>query len=347
MIKFEHFGELPDQRPVDRITLKNANGSVARVITLGGILTELHMPDRHGHHSDVVLGFDRLAPYLDQHPFFGAITGRIAGRIPGGRFVLDGTTYQLPLNEGPNHLHGGVHGLDKRLWQAEDATAPQGPPAVRLSYRSPDGEEGYPGTVDIAVTYTLTETNELKIESQATSDRSTPLSMTNHSYFNLGGEGSGTIHEHELEVNAERTIKPGAHMEPLGTPLVVDGTPDDLRVRKRLGEVIPLLYQQHGGLYQLPAPGDRNLTKAATLIHRPTGRSLTVLTDERFLQLYLGKAIDPQLVGKSGRPYGPFAGLALECEGYSDGVNYPEFGDILVRPETPQQRTIVYAFTVH
>jgi len=344
MTKIEPFGRLADGRDVDLITLSNSRGASLGVITLGGIVASLKMPDRRGHFEDVVLGFDGLEPYAAKHPFFGTITGRVAGRIPGGKFVLDGSVYQLELNDGKNHLHGGSCGLDKRIWTPEISDESENP-SVRLTYRSPDGEEGYPGTLDIAVTYTLTQSNELIIGSQATSDRPTPLNLTNHSYFNLHGAGRGTILDHELTVHASEAIIPGSAMEPLGRSFPVGGTASDFRDGRKLAEAIPRLFQGHGDLYLLPHDPSGGLFHAARLSHPESGRILDVHTDEAMLQVYFGKAIDSDLTGKSGRPYGPFAGVALECEGYSDGVNHPEFGDILVWPGTPQVRITKYAFS--
>ncbi|MFA6271036.1 MAG: aldose epimerase family protein, partial [Candidatus Paceibacterota bacterium] len=192
------FGNLPTGEPIDAITLENNAGASLRAITLGGIVTSLRVPDRDGRLADVVLGFDCLEPYLAGHPYFGAITGRVAGRIPGGRFTVDGKTYELVKNDGPNHLHGGLCGLDKRLWKAVPAERADGADSLRLTYHSPDGEEGYPGAVDFSITYTLTSDNVFIIESEASSNRLTPVSLTHHSYFNLAGEGSGDIAGHEL-----------------------------------------------------------------------------------------------------------------------------------------------------
>ncbi len=344
MTTIQCFGYLPDGNPVQEVEIHNGNGASLRVLTLGGIVASLKMPDRRGHFEDVVLGFDHLEAYAAKHPFFGTITGRVAGRIPGGKFVLDGSVYQLELNDGKNHLHGGSCGLDKRIWTPEIPDEKENP-SVRLTYRSPDGEEGYPGTLDIAVTYTLTQSNELIIESQATSDRPTPLNLTNHSYFNLRGAGRGTILDHELTVHASEAIKPGPAMEPLGRSFPVGGTASDFRNGRKLAEAIPGLFCEHGDLYLLPKNASGGLFHAARLSHPESGRILDVHTDEAMLQVYFGKAIDSDLAGKSGLPYGPFAGVALECEGYSDGVNHPEFGDILVRPGTPQVRTTKYAFS--
>ncbi|MCK9588847.1 MAG: hypothetical protein WC076_03295 [Terrimicrobiaceae bacterium] len=196
-MKSQRFREIPAGESVERFTLEGTGGASLDAITLGGIVTSLCVPDREGRLADVVLGFETLDSYLAGHPYFGAITGRVAGRIPGGRFTLGGKACELAKNDGPNHLHGGVCGLDKRIWKAEPVGRADGADSLRLTYHSPDGEEGYPGAVDFAVTYTLTRDNVFLIESEAASDRLTPVSLTNHSYFNLAGEGSGNIFHHQ------------------------------------------------------------------------------------------------------------------------------------------------------
>jgi aldose 1-epimerase len=341
----KQFGSLPTGEMVDQITLTNFVGASVEIITYGGIVKSLSVPDRKGEFADVVMGFDALDGYLAGHLYFGAITGRVAGRIPFGRFTLDGVPYQLACNDGPHHLHGGVRGLDKRIWRAKPANRPDGAPSVDLHYRSPHGEEGYPGNLDITVTYTLTDANELVIESTATSDRPTPISLTNHAYFNLAGEGSGSIRDHELWIPAEIAIMQGEGFEPLGRTFAIAGTASDFNRPRRIGDAIPGLFGQHGDLYLVPRQASEEPVTAARLAHPASGRVLTVHTTERFLQFYTGAYIDCPQPGKSGVPYSAFAGVALECEGYSDGVNRPEFGDILVRPGIPQHRRTVYAFS--
>lgn len=340
MIQTTHFGTLPDGRPVEAHHLSNSHGMTATVITWGGILTSLCVPDRDGRIADVVLGFDTLEPYVTGHPFFGAITGRVAGRIPGGKLHIDGTTYQLPLNDGGNHHHGGVTGLDKRLWQAET-----GSNFVKLRYLSPDGEEGYPGNLDIRVTYTLTEDNELVIETEANTDKATPLSLTHHSYFNLAGEGAGTIENHEIQVFADLAMKLDDSLAPLGRTFPLDGTAGDFRQPRRLGDAIPGLFHHHGNLYLPSRAAGETLVPAARVTEPASGRVLDVRSTETCLQLYTSSHFDQPVTGKSGKIYPRFGGLCLECEGYPDAVNTPGFGDILVRPGTPQRHTTVYAFS--
>jgi len=339
------FGNLPCGRSVEAYLLTNASGMEVMAITYGGIITSLRARDRQGRLADVVLGFNRLEPYLARHPYFGAITGRVAGRIPGGRFKLDGTIYQLALNEGAHHLHGGVVGLDQRVWMATPVIRPDGADSLRLHYFSPDREEGYPGNVDITVTYTLTDANEFIIDTEATSDRPTPISLTHHSYFNLAGEGCGTIEDHMLRVHSDLVIPVDASLAPLGRLQAVIGQADDFNTPRRIGDALPGLFRQHGGLYLVRRSLGESLALAAELSDPASGRVLTVTTTEACLQLYTAFALDGSNIGKSGNSYPPYAGFCLECEGYSDGVNVPDFSDIIVRPGTPQKNRTIYAFS--
>src|SRR5215469_4254943 len=221
------FGRLPSGEPVDAYTLVNASGASVEVITYGGIVTSLRVPNRQGRLIDVVLGFASLAPYLERHPYFGAIVGRVAGRITAGRFTLDGYRYELARNDGPNHLHGGVTGFDRRLWTAQPFVGPDGAASLRLTYRSPDGEEGYPGTVEVAVTYTLSAENDFIVETEAVADRSTPLSLTHHSYFNLAGENAGSIAGHRLQICADEFAPTDGALALLGRRARVEGRSND------------------------------------------------------------------------------------------------------------------------
>ena len=337
------FGKLPTGESVEAFTLAGSGGASVGFITYGGIVTSVKMPDRGGRLADVVLGFDRLEPYLAGHPHFGAITGRVAGRIPGGRFTLEEKTYELVRNDGSNHLHGGLRGLDKRIWNAESVARADGADSIRLTYESPDGEEGYPGTVDFSVTYTLTRDNVFLIESEAIADRLTPVSLTHHSYFNLAGEGSGDIFGHELEVSADRAFLVDECMTPLGRTEPISGTGRDFSSPRRLGEAIPYLFEGHGDCY--PLPGGDALYPAARVWDPASGRALAVSTNEFCLQVYTASKLDCPHARKSGRPYRPFAGICLECHGYPAGVGYPEFGSILVEPGRPQRRVTHYAFS--
>jgi len=320
---------------------------VLEAITYGGIVTRLIAPDCDGNQKDVVLGLGDLDSYLAGHPHFGAITGRVAGRITDATFRLDGKTFALARNDPPNHLHGGVEGFDKKLWKATPVDRSDGAPSLRLAYHSPDGEEGYPGAVDVTVTYTVTEDNTFLIETEAITDRPTPFSLTNHSYFNLAGEAAGSIADHELQVFADEFVVSGEHMTLLGRLESVTGNGNDFRQPRRLGDAIPLLFKNHGDVYRLrgdDAPGQSPVL-AARLVHPGSGRVLNVSTTEAYLQLYTAVSLDGSLVGKSGVPYGRHAGVCLECHGYPDGPNVPALGDIILRPGHPQRHTTAYAFS--
>ncbi len=337
------FGTLPDGTAVEAFTLRNAAGASLDVITHGGTVTALRVPDRSGRMADVVLGFSDLGGYLAGAMYFGAIIGRVAGRTPQGRIVIDGQPHQLACNNGPNHLHGGRLGFDRRLWSARPVLRSDGADSLRLTYRSPDGEEGYPGNVELAVTYTLTAASEFIIETEARADRATPVCLTHHSYFNLAGESSGSIEGHELEIFADERVPTDENMTLSARRELVAGTPSDFRAPRRLGDALPQLFKSHGDLYLSRTPG--SMAPIARVTEPVSGRVLTVATDEPCLQFYSAVDLDGSLVGKSGRAYRRFAGLCLECQGYADGVNHPELGATLVRPGQVQRRTTLYAFS--
>jgi len=336
------FGTLPDGRAADLFTLRNHQGLEARISNYGGIITHLFAPDRHGKQDDIVLGFSSLERYLAGHPYFGAIVGRVAGRLGNARFQLDGKSYTLADNDPPNHLHGGLVGLDKRLWQAEQSDEQ----SLRLSYRSPDGEEGYPGNVDIAVEYSITDDNGLRIDYFATTDRPTPLSLTNHSYFNLAGEGSGKALQHELEILADEHVPTDDSGTLLNRAEPVDGRPNDFRFRALLSDRIDQLHLSHGDNYLL-GPTQVNPRLVARLHEPATGRLMETLTTAPCLQFYTGKYLDETLVGKAGQPYQPFAGLCFEAQGYPDAPNCPDFETITITPKTPYRQTALYRFSIY
>jgi aldose 1-epimerase len=285
------------------------------VITYGGIVTRLLAPDRNGQPADVVLGFKDLDSYLMDHPYLGAITGRVAGRITGASCCLEGKTYQLVSNDAPNHLHGGIQGFDKHIWKAEPVDAPNGAVAVRLTYESPDGEEGYPGTVNIAVTYTVTSDNCFLIDTEATTDMPTPFNLTHHSYFNLAGESAGSVADHEIQVCADYSLAVDEHMTLLGRIESVAGRDNDFRRPQMLGTAIPRLYQNHGDLYlisrQVPDGAGNGLISAARLAHPKSGRVLEVSTTETHIQFYTGALLAGSHRGKSGASYSRFSGVCL------------------------------------
>jgi aldose 1-epimerase len=340
------FGVLPDGQTIEAWTLAGRGGLELEAITYGGIVTRILAPDRNGSAGDVVLGFNDLDSYLNGHPYFGAITGRVAGRIAGAAFTLDGNTYRLAQNDPPNHLHGGIEGFDKRLWKAMPVDREDGAPSLRLSYDSPDGEEGYPGNVRVAVTYTVTDHNVFLIETEAVSDRTTPLSLTHHSYFNLAGEPSGSIADHRLEIFASEFVLVDEHLTAKGRLESTALHGNIFQTPRRVGDAISLLYQGHGDLYALPKPTSRQPQLVARLEDPTSGRVMTVSTTESYLQLYTGSHLNGSAKGKSGAVYAPHAGICLECEGYPDAANAERRADILLHPGQTQRHATAYAFSV-
>jgi aldose 1-epimerase len=342
------FGTLPSGETVEAYTLSNGTGARAEILTYGGIVRSLCMPDAEGRLSDVVLGHERLGDYLADPSYLGAIVGRIAGRVRGGRLVIEKEAFALECNDGLNHLHGGRHGFDKRIWSATPIPGGDGSSSLRLSYLSPDGEEGYPGAVGVKVTYALTAANEFVVESEAEADRATPLSLTQHSYFNLAGEGSGPALGHEVQILATEYTPADESMALVDRREPVSGRGADFTRPLRLGDALPRLSRGHGDLYLLRRPGARPPpipTLAARVIEPRSGRALEVFTDDFCLQFYTGVALGGVIAGKSGRPYGPHAGLCLECQGYPGALGVAGFGDILIQPGRAQRRRTVYAFS--
>lgn len=341
------FGHLPSGQAITCHTLSAGEASL-EVLDLGGIVRALNVPDCSGRMTDVVLGFDRLEDYLGAGAYFGAMVGRIAGRLTGGKLLVESHEYTLACNDGPNHLHGGAQGLHRRIWTTTPLAHLDGS-ALRLSYHSPAGEEGYPGAIDIAVTYTLTRDHRFIVESQATSDRPTPLCLAHHSYFNLAGESIADISGHNVQIHAEQYDPPaGADMTHSGRREPVVGTAADFRVPRRLDEALPRLFRRHGDFYWLRRLGSVPPAApmlAARIVEPRSGRVMEVSTNEPCLQFYTAMHFDGSLIGKSGRAYGPHAGFCLECQGHPDASSRPEWGDILVRPGAPQRRTTVYRFS--
>lgn len=342
---FRTFGHLPTGESVEAWTIQGSSGLLAEILTYGAIVRTLLVPGRDGRLHDVVLGFDDLDSYLADRAYFGAMVGRVAGRVTGARFSLDGRIYELPANEPPNHLHGGFQGFSKRLWTDARASAEDGSQSLCLTYVSPDGEEGYPGTVRVTVSYTVTSRNVLLIRTEACTDRATPLSLTSHCYFNLAGEHVGSVADHELQIFAERYFPAGSDMSLLGEAKPLTAANDFSGLRS-LGEAIPQLYRNHGDLYSIRRPGSAGSPRvpAARLLHGPSGRMMDVSTAATHLQLYTAAGLDGTILGKSGRPYGRYAAVCLECEGYPDGANVPAMGDIILRPGHPRYEETAYAF---
>jgi aldose 1-epimerase len=337
----ENFGEMPDGPTIKRHTLKNRNGVTARLIDYGAILSELWVPNKSGGGTNIVCGFDNLPQYLGTHPFFGATTGRYANRIANGRFELDGVEYQLPINNGPNHLHGGVKGFDKRAWAAETA----GPNAVKFSYLSRDGEEGYPGNLSVTVIYRLGDDDALSIEYSATTDKPTIVNLTNHSYFNLAG--SGDILAHEVLIDADRYTPVNEQLIPTGELALVDGTPFDFRRLTAIGARInqiqakPVGYDHNFVLNS----GGNSLALAARVIEPVSGRGIEVRTTEPGMQLYTSNFLDGKLAGVGGVRYHQHCAMCLETQHFPNSPNIPAFPSTVLRPGEVYRSTTIYQLT--
>lgn len=342
-MEIDVFGTTVDGRTVERYTLMNSHGFMARIITLGATVTELHAADRAGTLADVVLGFDSVAEYEANPPYIGCVIGRFANRIANGRFSLDGVEYEVARNFGDHHIHGGNIGFHQRLWMAEPAERPDGP-AVRFSYVSPDGEERYPGTLSVAVIYTLTETNGLRLEYEASSDRPTPVNLTNHSYFNLGGNGSGTILDHEITIHTSFTIERGEEGLPTGQILFVEGTPLDFRKPKAIGAQIDELEVGYDHCYVFGSRSAQTPVDIAEAYHPASGRVMEVSTTEPGVQLYSGWYL-PGIAGKESAVYNRYAGFCFETQHFPDGVNIPHFPNSVLRPGETYRQTTEYRFS--
>lgn len=342
-MKKEAWGKLPDGRQVDLYTLTNSKME-ARIINWGGIVVSLKVPDKSGTPVDVVLGFDSLEPYVKNPAFFGALIGRYGNRIGHAQFTLEGAKYNVPKNDGDNSLHGGGNGFDKKLWTAKEAGG-----GLELTYVSPDGEAGYPGTLTSRVTYSLTEDNGLRIEYQATTDKPTVLNLTNHSYFNLGGQGEGDILAHEIQIEADRFTPVDAGLIPTGVLQPVEGTPFDFRKSFPIGARI----NQENEQLTLGKGYDHNfvlnrkggsLELAARVRDPKTGRVMEVLTDQPGIQFYTGNFLDGTLQGKGGKSYPKRSALCLETQHFPDSPNKPDFPSTELKPGQEYKTVTVYKF---
>jgi len=357
----EPFGTLPDGTAVERWTLTNGDMTV-RVLTYGGIVQSLEVPDAHGDVANVVLGFKDLAGYVEHNnpgPYFGALIGRYGNRIAGGTFELDGTTYHLPLNNGPNTLHGGPEGFDRKVWRATDI-GDADVAALRLELVSPSGDMGFPGTLTTTVTYTLESDSKLGIQYEATTDAPTVVNLTNHTYWNLAGEGSGNIYGHQLQIHASGYTPVDANLIPTGEVAPVKGTPFDFREPTAIGERIrennqQLLYAQgydHNWALDRKDNGARAgsdsedpLERAAVLHDPRSGRTLTISTTEPGVQFYSGNFLDGTLAGTGGHIYRQGDGLALETQHFPDSPNQPAFPSTVLRPGEVYDSTTVFALS--
>ncbi|MBN2433158.1 MAG: galactose mutarotase [Acidobacteria bacterium] len=343
------FGTAPGGQAVMLYSLTNAHGLRARIMTYGAIVVSLEVPDRDGDMADIVLGYDDLAGYVADNPYFGAIVGRYGNRIAGARFTLDGREYRLAANNGPNHLHGGLRGFDKVVWSAEPVRRSDAV-GVKMAYTSPDGEEGYPGTLTAHVTYLLTNHDELKILYEATTDKPTVVNLTHHSYFNLLGQGRGDILGHELQILADRFTPVDDTLIPTGERRAVAGTPFDFRTHVAIGARIGAENRQlaFGGGYDhnwILDNQDGDLALAARLFEPTTGRMMEVLTTEPGLQFYSGNFLDGSITGKDGAVYIHRSGFCLETQHYPDSPNQPEFPSVVLRPGETYTQTTVYRFS--
>jgi aldose 1-epimerase len=334
--------------PVEVFTLSNARGIEIRAMTYGAIITSIRVPDRKGVMADVALGFDGLQGYLGEHPYFGAVVGRYGNRIGNARFSLNGRTFQLAANNGPNHLHGGNRGFDKYVWSAESLPGVNGVAFTRVS---PDGEEGYPGTLKVRVSYVLTDANDLEIEYQATTDKATPVNLTQHTYFNLGGQGAGTILDHEVTINADRFTPVGESLIPTGVLASVDGTPMDFRRPMKVGARIDAPTEQikfgrgYDHNWVLNRKGD-GLQPAARVVEPASGRTLEVATTEPGVQFYTGNFLDGTVKGKGGVAYARRSGLCLETQHFPDSPNQPAFPTTILQSGSTYRSKTVWRFGV-
>lgn len=342
----EPFGKTQDGEAVEIYTLKNAHGLTARVMTYGAILTEMHVPDKAGNFADVTLGFSDLAGYLKGHPYFGATTGRYANRIAGGKFAIDGKEFKLAVNNGPNSLHGGLKGFDKVVWTAREIQNPLGP-SVRFEYTSADGEEGYPGNLKVVVVYTLTNDNELRIDYGAETDKPTVVNLTNHAYWNLAGEGQGTILDHELQVIATQFTPVDNTSIPTGEFKNVEGTSMDFLKPHTIGGRIAQAPNGNGydHNFVLRKTGDGTLDLAATLKDPKSGRVMQILTSEPGVQLYTANFVDGSLTGKSGGKYVKHGAVCLETQHFPDSPNKPNFPSTVLRPGERYMSTTIHRFS--
>lgn len=350
-VKKQAFAKTPDGADVDLYTLRNASGMEVRAISYGGIILTLRVPDRNSVLGDVVLGYDDLAGYLKASPYFGSIVGRYANRIARGRFTLDGRTYTLAANNGKNALHGGVRGFDKVVWSAEPFQDAAGVGVV-FSYTSRDGEEGYPGTLRATVTYTLSDANALAFDYHATTDKATPVNLTQHTYFNLAGDGKGDVLGHELMLKASRFTPVDETLIPTGELRGVIGTPFDFRTPRAIGARIGEADEQLklGGGYDHNFVLDREpggAEQLAARVYEPTsGREMEVTTSEPGVQLYTGNFLDGTITGKGGHVYARRTGFCLETQHYPDSPNQKDFPTTILRPGEAYRSRTVYAFSV-
>lgn len=342
------WGQTDEGTPVHLYTLTNARGASASIATWGATVVSLTVPDRTGQPGDVLLGFDTLPPYLQPHPYFGSIVGRYGNRIGGAQFTLDGQTYTLAKNNGENSLHGGLRGFDKHVWKAREVPSADGQ-ALELVHVSPDGDEGFPGTLTATVVYTWTDDNALRIDYTATTDTPTVVNLTNHAYFNLSAGASPTILDHQLQLAADRFTPVDEGLIPTGELRPVADTPFDFRTARRIGEAIDADDEQirFGGGYDhnFVVNGEAGtLRRAAFVVDPASGRTMEVRTTEPGVQFYTGNFLDGTITGKGGRTYVRRSGFCLETQHFPDSPNKPDFPSVVLRPGETYRTTTVYRF---
>ena len=342
-IEKKAFGKTDDGKGIDLYTLTNTNGLKTEIMNYGGIVRMLYVPDRNGNLDDIVLGYDSLDEYIkDNSPYFGALIGRCGNRIAKGKFTLNGVEYKLATNNGPNHLHGGIKGFNKVVWSAEQIQNDDGP-ALKLTYRSCDGEEGYPGNLNCVVYYTLTNKNELKVDYEAETDKATVVNLTHHSYFNLGGHNSGDILGHELMLNADRFTSVDKDLIPTGEIKPVKGTPMDFTQPTAIGARIDKVEGGYDHNYVLNS-SDGSLALAASVYEPKSGRVMEVFTTEPGVQFYSGNFLDGSLKGK-GAVYNKHNGFCLETQHFPDAPNKPSFPSIVLNPGEKYTHLTVHKFS--
>lgn len=332
------FGKLPDGTAIDLFTLANAEGNVVKLTSFGATLVSVEVPDRNGNRANVNLGFSDLAGYLAGHPYLGSTVGRFANRIAGGKFTLDGQTHSLAINISPNHLHGGIVGFDKLVWQAEELEH-DSEVGVRFTLLSPDGQEGYPGNLTVIAEYTWNNANELRNTFRATTDRATVVNLTNHAYWNLAGAGQGKVFEHTLQLNCDRYLVVDDTIIPTGKIADVAGTPLDFRKRRAIGDRIAELPATKGYDHCYVVNGSAGTLRSCATANDPaSGRSMEVLTTQPGVQLYTANHL--------GEPWGAYGAFCLETQHYPDSPNRPEFPTTRLNPGQPFEEVTVHRFSV-
>ena len=342
-ISREHLGFLPDKREVFIYILENKNGISLKISNYGGTIHSMMVPDKSGSPADVLLGYSTWEEWIDNPAYFNCIVGRTCNRIGGARFSIDGEEYQVSANQDKFQLHGGFHGFQHKLWDARTLEQ-AGETGLELEYVSPDGEEGFPGNLRVRTIFTLNNQNEISIEFQASTDKATPVNLTHHAYFNLGGEGSGNIYSHELLICADTITTTDTNQLPTGELTAIAGTPFDFTAPRKIGEKINQLIKGYDDNYVLRNQANE-LALAAKVLHHESGRILEVYTTEPGLQLYTSNWFDGSILGKCGKPHLVHSAFCLETQHFPDSMNHPEFPDVILRPGEQFYSKTVWKFS--